>query len=49
MDIPSLAAPSYAAAQKLIEAGSASAPSSSGFSDLVKDSGCRIRTVKNYK
>ena len=38
MAIPSLAATSYAAAQKLIEAGSASAPSSSGFSDLVKQS-----------
>jgi flagellar hook-basal body complex protein FliE len=38
MAIPILAANSYAAAQKLIEAGSISAPSSGAFSDLVKQS-----------
>jgi len=38
MAIPVLAANSYAAAQKLVEAGSITAPSSGGFSDLVTQS-----------
>ncbi len=38
MAIPVLAANSYAAAQKLMEVGSVTAPSSGGFSDLVKQS-----------